>query len=108
MTLFQAVAFRLWGITRVSRRAHLLMDRHELAYLTPLQRLNCLYCSYANGVIAFARAVAAATEQYWCPIKHEDAPSSPHERYQRFAPYGDGAGLAERIDALREEMRARD
>jgi len=46
-----------------------VFDRAGLAYLNALEKLNCAYCSYGNGVIAYAREVAARTEQYWCPIK---------------------------------------
>lgn len=101
--LYQATGFRLWGLPRVRRGDFLVLDRHRLAYLTGLQKLNCLYCGYANGVIAYAREVAARTEQYWCPIKHQSEPRAPHARYADFVDYGD----AEAFQAMRESLRAR-
>ncbi len=80
------------------------IDRHKLAYLSPLQKLNCVYCGYANGVLGFAREVAARTEQYWCPIQHETPPEAPHDRYPRFVAYGDSHDLAARWRALRDEL----
>ena len=31
---------------------------------------NCTYCSYGNGLLAYACETASRTERYWCPIKH--------------------------------------
>ena len=47
-----------------------LLDRHTLQYLNAIEKANCTFCTYANGVIAYVREVAARTEQFWCPIKH--------------------------------------
>ena len=102
--LYQAAAFRLWGIARVSRREYLILDRHKLAYLNTVQRVNCQYCAYANGVLGFAREVAARTEQYWCPIKHAASPLAPHGRYDAFLDYGDDQDLIPRIEALRAAL----
>lgn len=101
---YQAAAFRLWGIARAPRREYLILDRHKLPYLDAVQRVNCYYCSYANGVLSFAREVAARTEQYWCPIKHATAPPAPHARYEAFLDYGDDRDLAARVDALRSSL----
>lgn len=30
----------------------MIFDRGHLAYLKAIEKLNCMYCSYANGVIA--------------------------------------------------------
>ena len=64
------MCFPIYGIERVQRRRYFAIDRHTLAYLNAIEKANCLYCSHANGVIAYVREVAARTEQYWCPIKH--------------------------------------
>jgi hypothetical protein len=42
VSLYQAVCFRLWGIQRVHRSEYLIIDRHKLAYLDGLQKLNCV------------------------------------------------------------------
>lgn len=74
---YQWVCFPIYGIARVSRRKYFVFDRHVLAYLNGIEKINCTFCSYANGLIAFVREVAARTEQYWCPIKHARAPTAP-------------------------------
>lgn len=102
--LYQATCFRLYRIPRVPRRDYLVIDRHLLAYLNPLEKLNCLYCSYANGLIAYAREITARTEQYWCPIKHALRVADPHERYDNFLPYGDATNLHENWQKLREDL----
>jgi len=89
VTIYQAVCFRAYGIARVRRRDYLVFDRHYLAYLNILEKVNCAYCSYANGLIAFVREVAARTEQHWCPIKHARRVLAAHEHYREFVEFGD-------------------
>jgi hypothetical protein len=70
VTIYQRVCFPVYGVPKVNRGDYLIFDRHHLAYLNALEKLNCAYCSYANGLIAYVREIAGRTEQYWCPIKH--------------------------------------
>lgn len=100
VALYQLICFPVYGIPRVPRARYVVIDRHRLAYLNGIEKLNCVYCGYANGVIAWVRAVAARTEQYWCPIKHA-RPAQPHDRYPEFLDYGDGEGYHERLDEQR-------
>jgi hypothetical protein len=102
--VFQAVCFRAWDIRRVRRRSYLAIDRHKLAYLNGLEKLNCLYCSYVNGLTAYVREVAARTEQYWCPIKHARKVRDTHHRYPGFVEYGDAGGYRKRLGALRHDL----
>ena len=53
VTVFQAVCFPIYGIPKIKRADYLVFDRHHLAYLNALEKLNSAYCSYANGLIAF-------------------------------------------------------
>jgi hypothetical protein len=92
LTLFQGLCFPAHGITRVRRRDHIVIDRHLLPYLNAVQKLNCVYCGYANGLLSYAREIASRTEARWCPIRHARAPSDPHGRMADFAAYGDPAG----------------
>ena len=101
VVVYQAICFRAYGIARVRRSEFVVIDRHKLAYLNPLEKLNCIYCGYANGVIAFAREIGARTEQYWCPIKHARSVSKPHSRYVHFVDYGDAEGYRQHQDHLR-------
>ncbi|MGE0394267.1 MAG: hypothetical protein AB7I25_09380 [Vicinamibacterales bacterium] len=87
------------------RRRYVVFDRHRLPYLNALDKANCTYCAYANGVFAYAREIAGRTEQYWCPIKHRDPPPSLHEQYRDFAEYGDSAGYHGSWRRLRAELK---
>jgi hypothetical protein len=106
VTLYQAICFRAWGIARVRRARYLVIDRHKLAYLNLVEKLNCLYCSYTNGVFEYVSEVAARTEQYWCPIKHARTVRHPHGHYHAFVEYGDAAGYRGRMGTLRQRIRA--
>ena len=104
VNIFQAVCFPIYGIAKIRRADHLVFDRHHLAYLNALEKLNCAYCSYANGIIAFTREIAARTEQYWCPIKHARRVVGSHARYALFDDYGDAEGYQERLAKLRQSL----
>jgi hypothetical protein len=108
VSLYQRVCFPIWGMARVRRADHVVLDRHRLAYLNGIEKLNCLYCGYANGVIGYTREVAGRTEQYWCPIKHALRVRAPHERYRGFVDYGDAEGYRARLDTLRAAVRVKD
>lgn len=105
VTAYQAICFRAWGIARVRRRSYFVIDRHKLAYLNAIEKVNCLYCSYANGVVAFVREVAARTEQYWCPIRHRTRARDPHSRYGGFIPYGDAEAYRMLLPSLRALLK---
>ena len=104
--LYQSVSFPLYGIARVRRRDSFVLDRARLPYLDAVQKFNCFYCSYANGVLGYAREIAARTEQYWCPIKHAHAPAGVHDRYRDFVDYGDAARFPSRAQRLRGSLVA--
>jgi hypothetical protein len=86
---YQAICFPIYKIPKVRRRDYWVFDRHHLAYLNLLEKINCAYCSYCNNAIAFIREVAARTEIYWCPIKHARRVLGAHPHYQGFADFGD-------------------
>ena len=98
VTIYQAVCFPAYGIEKVKRSDYFNFDRRHLAYLNALQKLNCAYCSYGNGLIAYVREIAARTEAHWCPIKHAKRVIGAHEKYRDFADYGD----AEAFKALED------
>ncbi len=105
-SLYQAVCFRIYRIPRVSRRDYILLDRKALAYLNWIEAMNCVYCGYANGVIAYVREIGSRTEQYWCPIKHALKIIDPHLRYYQFLEYGDADGYRARLDEFRKRLKA--
>lgn len=103
--VYQTICFRVYGIPRVHRADYFVFDRRYLAYLNLVEKINCAYCSYGNGVIAYAREVAARTEQYWCPIKHARRTQDTHARYLRFVDFGDAEAYQAKLEQLREELR---
>lgn len=105
VSVYQAICFPVYGIQKVRRRDHIIFDRQYLAYLNALQKFNCLYCAYGNGVISFAREVAGRTEKYWCPIKHASRVKGTHRFYCDFCDYGDAGGFCTDQDRLRDELR---
>lgn len=105
VSVYQHVCFRAYGIPRVKRGTFIVFDRHHLAYLNPVEKVNCLYCGYGNGVFSYAREVASRTEQYWCPIKHAIRVRDPHERYLQFLDYGDAKSYREKLEEYRQNVR---
>ena len=89
ITLYQWICFPVYGIEKVKRSDYFIFDRAHLAYLNILEALNCAYCSYGNGLMAYASEIAARTELYWCPIKHARKAISAHQHYIGFADFGD-------------------
>lgn len=105
VTVYLWVCFPTWGMERPRRKDYVVVDRHRLAYLNGIEKLNCAYCGYANGVIAYAREAASRSEQYWCPIKHALRVRGAHARYRRFVDYGDAEGFRAELNALRAGVR---
>lgn len=103
VTLYQALCFPVYRIPKVRRADFLVFDRADLPYLNALERFNCFYCSYGNGVAAYTREVAARTEQYWCPIKHARRIRQAHERYPHFFDYGDAEAYRAGLNRLRQQ-----
>jgi hypothetical protein len=104
--LYQAACFPVYGIPRVRRSDYLAFDRGQLAYLNAIEKLNCAYCSYANGLVAYVREVASRTEEYWCPIKHARRVLGVHARSGSFVDYGDGDAYRHDLERLRTEARS--
>ncbi|AXS40815.1 hypothetical protein [Breoghania sp. L-A4] len=106
VTLYQAICFPAYGIRKVRRAEYFAFDRAHLGYLNAIEKLNCAYCSYANGLLAYVSEIAARTEQYWCPIKHSRRVLGVHSRYREFVDFGDADAFREESDALRVQLRA--
>lgn len=105
VSVYQWVCFPIYGLARVRRRRYFPLDRHRLDYLNAIEKANCTFCTYANGVIAYAREVAARTEQYWCPIRHARAVAAPHRLYGTFFDYGDAERYHRELVPLRRTMQ---
>ena len=78
---FQNIYFRIYDIPILKRSQYIILDRYKLGKLSFWQRLNCLYCEYANGLVAFAKAVVNQMELYSCAIKHTHIP--PGQEHQK-------------------------
>ena len=100
VSIYQAVCFPAYGIKKVKRSDYLIFDRGHLAYLNALEKLNCAYCSYANGIIAYAGEIAGRTEAYWCPIKHARKTTGAHSNYINFVSFGDADAYRQRVDEI--------
>lgn len=105
VTIYQAICFPVYGIAKVRRSDYIAIDRHALGYLNSLQKLNCVYCGYCNGLIAYVREVAGRTERYWCPIKHALRLRDTHGHYPEFFDFGDAEAFRTRLDAMRDKLR---
>jgi hypothetical protein len=104
LTVYQGICFPVYGVPKVRRGDYFVFDRGNLKYLNLLERLNCLYCSYGNGLFAYATEIAARTEQHWCPIKHAQRLSSPHSRYGHFFDYGDAQEYSQQVENVRNDF----
>lgn len=89
VTIYQAVCFPIYKIPKVKRSDYIIIDRYNLFYLDKVERINCLYCEYFNGLLAYVREIAGRTEQFWCPIKHSRPLKDTHSRYYKFFDFGD-------------------
>mgnify|MGYP000120537569 CR=1 FL=1 len=105
VSLYQAICFRAYSIPRVRRADYIRIDRHHLGYLNSVQKLNCVYCGYVNGLIAYVGEIAGRTEAYWCPIKHAARVKGRHRHYDGFMDYGDGETFAEGLKIARRRIQ---
>ena len=104
--VYQSICFPVYGIEKVKRADYMAIDRWHLQYLNFIERFNCAYCAYANGIIAYGAEIAARTEQYWCPIKHARKLMGTHARYEQFIQYGDAENYPQRLSEFREALLA--
>jgi hypothetical protein len=105
VSVYQAVCFPVYGVPKARRRDYIAIDRNKLRYLNAIEGFNCLYCSYGNGVLAYAVEVAGRTEQHWCPIKHARRVQNAHDRYAHFLPYGDARAYRDKLDEVRCDFK---
>lgn len=104
--IYQTICFPLYRIPKVKRSNYVIVDRHHLGYLNAIEKVNCAFCGYADGLLAYTRQVLSRTEMYWCPIKHARKVLDPHRDYVRFSDFAAGEDHAENITALRHELRS--
>lgn len=104
VTLYQHICFRVYGIALVKRADYMVFDHRHLSYLNIIEKFNCLYCSYGNGLAEYVREVISRTEQYWCPIKHARSRPVYNQRAEHFSEYGDAEGYRTKLQHFRDEL----
>ncbi len=105
VSLYQQICFPLYRIPKVKRGDYFAFDREQLAYLNLIEKINCGYCSYGNGLLAYVQEIVARTEQYWCPIKHARRLQGSHAHYPGFVDYGDAEAYRRELAELRDLLR---
>jgi hypothetical protein len=106
--IYQSICFPVYHIPKVRRSDYLELDRGDLPYLNLVEKVNCAYCGYANGLAAYFREISARTEQYWCPIKHARRIQAAHNRYPNFFEYGDAESYRLGLERLRAALAEAD
>lgn len=104
LELYHRVCFPLYKIPLVRARDYFVFDRHRTGGLDFSQRLQCLYCAYANGLMAYSREIIARTEAFWCPLAHEKRPEGTHRHYDAFCPFEKGESFVEHRKKIWEEL----
>ena len=94
--LYHRISFPLYGFKYVKRSDYIRIDRQKLSYLHPLEKFNCAYCGYANGVAAYFVKIAGETERFWCSIRHKQNGSFQEPAHHvGFLPYDDEESFKE-------------
>lgn len=106
VTIYQHACFRLWGLPRVKRSAHVIIDRDHLPNMNWRERLNCAYCDYAQGVLAYVSAVTNSTEHFWCPVKHKTNIHGQAGAYEEYIAHDDTANYRDKLWVERAKCRA--
>lgn len=106
-SLYQQICFRAYKIPLIKRSDYLIIDRQHLAYLNVIEKINCIYCGYSNGLIEYVREIAACSEQYWCPIKHARRSPDPHRLFNNFEDFGNAEHYHKRLQVLRRDITTR-
>ena len=103
--IYQQVIFRIFKFKFIKRSDYIRFDRQYLGYLNLIEKLNCMYCSYFNGLMQYASAVAGRTELYFCPIKHAKKVAYQHDYDDAFFRYGDEEEYQKKLEALRKKFQ---
>jgi hypothetical protein len=104
ISLYQAICFPIYKIPKVTRSDYIIFDRHHWSYLNIVEKSHCMYCTYGNGLLAYATEIIARTEQYFCPIKHARKMMGRHARYASFVEYGDAQDYQAKLEQFRVDL----
>ncbi|MEP7103871.1 MAG: hypothetical protein ABI721_04150 [Candidatus Dojkabacteria bacterium] len=85
LTIYQFIYFKINDIPMVKKSDYISFERWDLKRLNWLQKIDCFYCEYVNGIFAWAKGVGIQTEVYSCAIKHTHL-KIPKEHEKDFYP----------------------
>jgi len=102
--VYQNVIFRIYGFSFVKRSDYIVFDHQYLRYLNCIEKIDCMYCSYFNGLMHYSADIAAKTEFYFCPIKHAKKILYRHRYYKDYLAYGDGENYQQKLESIRKEI----
>jgi len=98
LEIYHQISFRIFRLPIIDRSKYIKIDRHKLNYLSFPDKMRCMYCGYANGVLAYAVRITGDTEEYWCAIKHEKDDNFVEPPHQKdFVDFGDETELVNRF-----------
>ncbi len=103
--IYQKVVSRVFHLEFNKRNDYIVFDRQYLGYLNVIEKFNCLYCSYFNGLMQYASSIASRTELFFCPIRHAKKIAYRHEYYDAYLIYGDGEKYQEELKELRKKFQ---
>lgn len=84
-SFYHAIYFRINGIPLIPRSRYIIIDCGRLMGLNWVQRWNCVYCDYANGLIAWTKAVINTPEAYNCATaRHQEEHQKEYFEYEKF------------------------
>jgi hypothetical protein len=104
ISIYQAICFPIYKIAQVRRSDYIVFDHHHLSYLNIVEKSHCMYCTYGNGLLAYATEILARTEQYFCPIKHARKLLGRHAHYAKFLTFGDATDYQAKLEQLRNDL----
>jgi len=103
LEIYHTICFPLYGIPYVKRKNFIRIDRHRLRYLNAIDKVDCAYCGYANGVFGYASTIAGKTEKYWCGIKHDKYKGFVEPAHHKeFTEYGNEEQFREKYNCKRK------
>ena len=105
LEIYHQFSFRIFRLPIVDSGKYFKIDRHILNYLSFPDKMRCVYCGYANGVLAYAVKITGDTEKYWCAIKHEKDGHFVEPAHQEdFVEFGDEEEFVHRFHAAKDSL----
>jgi len=82
--IYHRIFFLFYKVPYIKRRNYIqIMDRARLPYLNIVQKIYCMYCGYANGLVHYRVEIGGVTEHYWCGVQHRNRKGFVPEAHQK-------------------------